>query len=109
MAKKATKNNKTIQVETPELVTEVTNTTTDNSNVPSYETTTTATDKNIDLSYVSLTPNGTHISELNITELIALEKACNLVCRRFETVAQLDFNNNFKFNCIFIYIYIKQY
>ena len=53
--------------------------------------------EDIDVSFVSLRPNGTNISELNITELIALEKACALVCKRFETIAQLDFTNNNKF------------
>ena len=38
-----------------------------------------------------------HISELNVIELMALEKACALLCKRYETIAQLDMLNNIKF------------
>ena len=34
---------------------------------------------------------------LDIQSLVALEKACSLLCKRFETTAQLDIKNNAKF------------
>ena len=34
---------------------------------------------------------------LDIQSLVALEKACSLLCKRFETTAQLDPKNNAKF------------
>lgn len=96
MAKKNTKNSKPVQADMPELVvtSEVIETVSNDDNIQNYDVTTT---KDIDVSFVSLRPNGANISELNITELIALEKACALVCKRFETIAQLDFTNNNKF------------
>lgn len=96
MAKKNTKNSKPVQADVPELTVtpEATETVSNDTNTQNYDVTTT---KDVDVSFVSLRPNGTNISELNITELIALEKACALVCKRFETIAQLDFTNNNKF------------
>lgn len=96
MAKKNTKNSKPVQEDMPEsaVTPEVNETVSNDINTHDYDVTAT---KDIDVSFVSLRPNGTNISELNITELIALEKACALVCKRFETIAQLDFTNNNKF------------
>ena len=37
-----------------------------------------------------------HISRLNIIELVALEKACSLLCKRYEIIARIDDNNNEK-------------
>lgn len=37
------------------------------------------------------------LSSLDISDLAALEKACSLLCRRFETTARLDNNNSIKF------------
>lgn len=34
---------------------------------------------------------------LDVESLVALEKACSLLCKRFETTAQLDPKNNAKF------------
>lgn len=38
------------------------------------------------------------IKYLDINELVALEKACSILCKRFETTAQLDYayHSNFK-------------
>lgn len=96
MAKKNTKNSKPVQVDMPELTVtpEAIETVSNDINTQNYDVTAT---KDVDVSFVSLRPNGTNISELNITELISLEKACALVCKRFETIAQLDFTNNNKF------------
>lgn len=96
MAKKNTKNSKPVQVDIPELTVtpEAIETVSNDINTQNYDVTAT---KDVDVSFVSLRPNGTNISELNITELISLEKACALVCKRFETIAQLDFTNNNKF------------
>ena len=47
--------------------------------------------------YVKLKPTTHGLSELNVMELVALEEACALLCKRYETIAQLDMNNNFKF------------
>ena len=37
------------------------------------------------------------LKDLDINELISFEKACALLCKRFETAAQLDFNHHFLF------------
>ena len=37
------------------------------------------------------------LSELSITELMSLQQACALLCKRYETIAQLDINNNMLF------------
>lgn len=37
------------------------------------------------------------LSSLSIVELMSLQQACALVCKRFETIAQLDSNNNARF------------
>ena len=37
------------------------------------------------------------LKDLDINELISFEKACALLCKRFETSAQLDYNNHFLF------------
>lgn len=47
--------------------------------------------------YVKLKPTTHGLSELNVMELVALEEACTLLCKRYETIAQLDYTNNFKF------------
>ena len=41
--------------------------------------------------------NKSCISNINIMELIALEKACSLLCKRYETMARIDSGNNSKF------------
>ena len=41
--------------------------------------------------------NTVKLSNISIIELIALEKACALLCKRFETIARLDSTNNAKF------------
>ena len=43
------------------------------------------------------TTNTVKLSNISIIELIALEKACALLCKRFETIARLDSTNNAKF------------
>ena len=45
---------------------------------------------------VELKKNKT-LKDLDINELISIEKACALLCKRFETSAQLDYNNHFLF------------
>lgn len=47
--------------------------------------------------YVKLKPTTNSLSDINIMELLSLEQACALLCKRYETTAQLDFNNNAKF------------
>lgn len=47
--------------------------------------------------YVKLKSTTNNLSDVNIMELLALEQACALLCKRYETTAQLDFNNNAKF------------
>lgn len=47
--------------------------------------------------YVKLKSTTHSLSDVNIMELLALEQACALLCKRYETTAQLDFNNNAKF------------
>jgi uncharacterized ferredoxin-like protein len=47
--------------------------------------------------YVSLKPSSNDLNKINVIELLALEKACALLCKRYETTAQLDFMNNAKF------------
>lgn len=37
------------------------------------------------------------LSSLSIVELMSLQQACALVCKRFETIAQLDPSNNSRF------------
>lgn len=37
------------------------------------------------------------LSGLNISDLYFLEKACALVCKRYETLARIDVSNNKKF------------
>lgn len=37
------------------------------------------------------------ISNICLVDLISLEKACALVCKRYETIAKLDMANNNKF------------
>lgn len=57
-------------------------------------TTTTSTEYGIsEITYITKKP----IELLDITQLISLEKACSLLCKRFETTAQLDIRNNAKF------------
>ena len=46
-----------------------------------------------EITYITKKP----IELLDITQLISLEKACSLLCKRFETTAQLDIRNNAKF------------
>ena len=43
------------------------------------------------------------IKTLSLTELMALENACALLCKRFETTARLDSTNNTKFKEYQIY------
>jgi hypothetical protein len=81
----AKKNNKTKNVvETAEVTTQVTPTPTETSlnNTP-----------NVEIPTITK-PN---IKSLNVVELIALEKACALLCKRYETMARLDIFDNFKF------------
>lgn len=47
--------------------------------------------------YVRLKPASNDLTKINVIELLALEKACALLCKRYETTAQLDFMNNAKF------------
>lgn len=37
------------------------------------------------------------LKDMDINELISFEKACSLLCKRFETVAKLDITNNHAF------------
>jgi hypothetical protein len=66
-------------------------------------TTTITNDNNISTTYVEYDINKvTFITKkplelLDIQSLVALEKACSLLCKRFETTAQLDPKNNAKF------------
>lgn len=39
-----------------------------------------------------------YIKTVSISELMDIEKACALVCRKYETSARLNDNDNFKFN-----------
>lgn len=66
-------------------------------------TTTITNDNNISTTYEEYDINKvTFITKkplelLDIQSLVALEKACSLLCKRFETTAQLDPKNNAKF------------
>ena len=99
----AKKSNKTTKTNGNEHIVESVNsniTSTDTNqdiNPNDYQFNSTFTETRCEISYVSLQANSKPLSEMNIMELISLETACNLLCRRFETVAQLDYNNNFKF------------
>lgn len=46
---------------------------------------------------VKLTNSIKSLEDLNILELISLERICSIVCKRYETSARLDVINNNKF------------
>lgn len=86
----AKKNSKTKKVDETPVV----------NNVMTVERDDVASSVNLDEIEESVTPPmlpKKRISELNVVELMALEKACALLCKRYETIAQLDIINNIKF------------
>ena len=54
----------------------------------------TTTDNNISIPFVYESNN---ISNISITDLIAYEKACALICKKYEIVIRLNNENNAKF------------
>lgn len=59
-------------------------------------TTTTTTSTEYDINKVTFNTRNP-LELLDVESLVALEKACSLLCKRFETTAQLDPKNNAKF------------
>lgn len=54
-------------------------------------------DENVSMSTLYVKPKIYNISEISILELIAMEKACALICKRHETAARIDSENSSKF------------
>lgn len=103
MAKKSKKNTKeitelTVDIKNPDSSVNFIRVEENNLN-----TTTITNDNNISTTYEEYDINKVifitkkPLELLDIQSLVALEKACSLLCKRFETTAQLDIRNNAKF------------